>query len=115
MARRHAWGINGEPLQWEPPASWVTATAWPGADPAGADPGPVHQALLTGDMPVTRVASSLRISADHMRQILRHHRCPCPCGRSGGASTPAASGPPRTPPRTPMPSASNWTGCASST
>ena len=74
----HSWGIDGEPLQWQPPADWVTATTWPGADPADADPGPVHQALLRGDMPVTSVASSLGISADHMRQILRHHPLPIP-------------------------------------
>lgn len=73
-----SWGIDSEPLQWQPPASWVTATAWPGADPADADPGPVHHALLKGDMPVTRVSSSLGISADHMRQILRHHPLPMP-------------------------------------
>lgn len=73
-----SWGIGGEPLQWQPPASWVSVTAWPGADPADADPGPVHQALLQGDMPVTGVASSLGISADHMRQILRHHPLPMP-------------------------------------
>jgi hypothetical protein len=73
-----SWGINGEPLQWQPPADWVTAAAWPGADPADADPGPVHQALLQGNMPVSRVASSLGISADHMRQILRHHPLPMP-------------------------------------
>lgn len=73
-----SWGIDGEPLQWQPPASWVTATTWPGADPAAADPGPVHRALLKGDMPVTSVALSLGISADHMRQILRHHPLPMP-------------------------------------
>jgi hypothetical protein len=110
-----SWGIDGEPLQWQPPADWVSVTTWPGADPADADPGPVHQALLQGDMPVTGVASSLGISADRMRQILRHHPLPMPCGRSGGASTPWPSSPPRTPPRTPMPSTSTWTGCARST
>jgi hypothetical protein len=73
-----SWGINGEPLQWQPPADWVSVTAWPGADPADADPSPVHQALLQGDMPVSRVAASLGISADHMRQILRHHPLPMP-------------------------------------
>lgn len=72
------WGLGGEPLQWQPPASWVTATTWPGADPADADPGPVHHAMLKGDMPVTRVAASLGISAEHMRQILRHHPLPAP-------------------------------------
>lgn len=72
------WGIGGEPLQWQPPADWVTAAAWPGADPATADPGPVHQALLQGDMPLTQVAASLGISAEHTRQILRHHPLPVP-------------------------------------
>lgn len=46
--------------------------------PRRRHPGPVHQALLKGDMPVTSVASSLGISADHMRQILRHHPLPMP-------------------------------------
>jgi hypothetical protein len=44
-------------------------------------------------MPVTGVASSLGISADHMRQILRHHPLPMPCVRSGGASAPGPAAP----------------------
>jgi hypothetical protein len=38
----HTHRINGEPLEWQPPPSWVTATTWPGADPAGQQPGVLY-------------------------------------------------------------------------
>ena len=79
-ARRvlRAGGISGEPLEWQPPASWVTISTWPGSDPAATDPGPIHHALLSGSTPAARVAADLGLSADHLRQILHHHPLPRP-------------------------------------
>ncbi|HET9971304.1 MAG TPA: hypothetical protein VFQ68_23920 [Streptosporangiaceae bacterium] len=73
-----SWGINDEPVQWQPPASWVTVTTWPGADPASTDPFPIHHALLHEDTPPAQVAADLGISPDHLRQVLRRHPLPRP-------------------------------------
>jgi hypothetical protein len=73
-----AWGISDEPVQWQPPDDWVSATSWPGADPARTDPGPVHHALLHTDTPPAQIAAGLGISVDHLRQVLRRHPLPRP-------------------------------------
>jgi hypothetical protein len=70
--------MSGEPVQWEPPASWVTAGSWPGADPAQTDPGPIHRALFRQDTPPTRIAASLGISIGHLRHVLLLHPLPRP-------------------------------------
>ncbi len=72
------WGIGGEPLQWQPPGDWVTATAWPGADPARTDPAPIHRALLDDETPPFQIAADLGISLGHLRQVLRRHPLPRP-------------------------------------
>jgi TniQ/Bacterial regulatory helix-turn-helix protein, lysR family len=72
------WGIGGEPLHWQPPDDWVTAPAWPGADPARTDPGPIHHALLNDATPPVQIASDLGISLGHLRQVLRRHPLPRP-------------------------------------
>jgi hypothetical protein len=79
-ARRllHGWGIDGEPLEWQPPATWVTVTTWPGADPERTDPIPIHRALLRDHALPARIAADLGISLDHLRQVLRHHPLPRP-------------------------------------
>jgi hypothetical protein len=94
------WGIGGEPLQWQPPDDWVTAPAWPGADPARTDPGPIHHALLNDATPPVQIASDLGISLGHLRQVLRRHPLPrprrpvrytlVPAPESPGSSAPAA-------------------------
>ena len=70
-------GIGGEPLQWQPPAHWVTATKWPGSDPDQTDPDRIHRALL-GRAPHTQVAASLGISTEHLRYVTRQHPRPQP-------------------------------------
>jgi hypothetical protein len=79
-ARRllHGWGTGGEPLHWQPPDEWVTATAWPGADPARTDPAPIHRALLDDETPPLQIAADLGISLGHLRQVLRLHPLPRP-------------------------------------
>jgi hypothetical protein len=72
------WGTGDEPLHWQPPDDWVTAPAWPGADPARTDPGPIHHALLNEDTPPVQVAANLGISLGHLRQVLRRHPLPRP-------------------------------------
>lgn len=74
----HGWGIQDEPLEWQPPAHWVTATIWPGADPEHTDPAPIHRALLSDHAPPARIAAGLGISVDHLRQVLHHHPLPRP-------------------------------------
>jgi hypothetical protein len=71
------WGVGGEPLQWQPPDDWVTATTWPGADPAVTDP-PIHRALLDDGTPPFQIAADLGISLGHLRQVLRRHPLPRP-------------------------------------
>src|ERR1017187_8498234 len=66
-------GIDGEPVEWQPPPGWVTATAWPGADPAHTDPAPIHHAMLHEHTPPGQIAANLGISLDHLRQVLRCH------------------------------------------
>ncbi len=73
-----AWGIDDEPLQWQPPSAWVTVTTWPGADPAHTDPAPIHHALLHENTPPGQIAAGLGISLDHLRQVLRRHPLPRP-------------------------------------
>jgi hypothetical protein len=75
QARRllSTWGIDDEPVEWQPPADWVTVTTWPGADPAGTDPAPIHRALLHEHTPPGQIAADLGISADHLSQVLRRH------------------------------------------
>lgn len=75
-------GIN-EPLQWQPPTTWVTATTWPGADPDHTDHRPIHQAVLNRWAtapehwsPTAQAAKSLGISNEHLRHVLRHHPLP---------------------------------------
>jgi len=72
------WGTGGEPLHWQPPDEWVTATAWPGADPARTDPAPIHRALLDDETPPFQIAADLGISIGHLRQVLRWHPLPRP-------------------------------------
>jgi hypothetical protein len=72
------WGIGDEALHWQPPDDWVTATAWPGADPARTDPAPIHHALLNDGTPPVQVAANLGISLGHLRQVLRRHPLPRP-------------------------------------
>ena len=72
------WGIGDEPLHWQPPGDWVTATAWPGADPACTDPAPIHHALLNDETPPVQIAADLGISLGHLRQVLRRHPLPRP-------------------------------------
>ena len=88
------WGIGGEPLQWQPPDDWVTATAWPGADPARTDPAPIHHALLDDETPPVQIATNLGISLGHLRQVLRRHPLPGPAARSATPSSPRPSRPP---------------------
>jgi molybdenum-dependent DNA-binding transcriptional regulator ModE len=71
-------GIRDEPLEWQPPPGWVTATTWPGADPACTDPAPIHHALLDEHTPPGQIAANLGISPDHLRQVLRYHPLPRP-------------------------------------
>jgi hypothetical protein len=72
------WGAGDEPLHWQPPDDWVTATAWPGPDPARTDPAPVHHALLNKDATPAQIAADLGISLGHLRQVLRRHPLPRP-------------------------------------
>ena len=94
------WGITSEPLQWQPPPTWVTATTWPGADPAQTDPAPIHRALLRDHAPPARIAACLGISIDHLRQVLRHHPLPRPlhpARRTPAPAIPPADAPPGQP------------------
>jgi TniQ/Bacterial regulatory helix-turn-helix protein, lysR family len=72
------WGADNEPLHWQPPDDWVTATAWPGPDPARTDPAPIHHALLNKDATPAQIAADLGISPGHLRQVLRRHPLPRP-------------------------------------
>ena len=92
-----ACGIDDEPLEWQPPARWVTATTWPGADPVGTDPAPVHHALLHEHTPPAQIAANMGISLDHLRQVLRYHPLPrplCPIRRTLIPKATPASPPP---------------------
>jgi hypothetical protein len=71
-------GITDEPLQWQPPTSWVTVTAWPGTEPDQTDPAPLHEALQQGH-PVGLIARNHGISTEHLRYLIRRHPVP---GRS---------------------------------
>jgi hypothetical protein len=79
-------GITAEPLQWQPPASWVTTTTWPGADPDHTDPAPLHHALLQHDQPASRIAQAHGLSLEHLRHVIRRHPLP------GGTQPPARPG-----------------------
>jgi len=69
-------GITTEPLQWQPPASWVTITTWPGTDPGHTDPAPLHHALLQHDQPASHIAQAHGLSLEHLRHVIRHHPVP---------------------------------------
>ncbi|MDA8357705.1 MAG: LysR family transcriptional regulator [Actinomycetota bacterium] len=66
-------GITREPLQWEPPTSWVSATDWPGSDPDLTDPEPIHEAVCSWRARHRHVAASLGISTQHLRYVIRRH------------------------------------------
>lgn len=66
-------GITGEPLQWQPPTHWVTATDWPGSDPDRTDPDVIRRALLAPGTPHSHVAAALGISTEHLRYVIRQH------------------------------------------
>lgn len=68
-------GITNEPVQWQPPADWVTVEDWPGVDPDHTDPAPIHQALLN-HTPVSRIAKQLGLSAEHLRHVVRSNPLP---------------------------------------
>lgn len=68
-------GITDEPLQWQPPAGWVSVQHWPGADPEHTDPAPIHQALLAGTPP-SHVAKRFGLSTEHLRYLMRRHPLP---------------------------------------
>lgn len=55
-----------EPVTWEPPARWVSWTAWPGTDPAsiGKDS---FSALLATAGSVHDAAAALRLTPEHVR------------------------------------------------
>ena len=71
-------GITGEPLQWQPPTSWITVGDWPGADPDLTDPEPIHRALCGWRARHSQVAASLGISTEHLRYVIRQHPRPSP-------------------------------------
>lgn len=66
-------GITDEPLQWQPPTSWVSVTDWPGAEPDLTDPEPIHQALRTWRARHSQIAASLGISTEHLRYVICQH------------------------------------------
>ncbi|NYE68978.1 hypothetical protein BKA15_003430 [Microlunatus parietis] len=74
-------GITGEPLTWEPPTDWVSASRWPGAEPEHTDPALVHRAILDRHQSIPTIAAELGISLQHVRTVLRAHPLPRP-GRS---------------------------------
>lgn len=84
-------GITGEPLQWQPPTHWVTATDWPGSDPDQTDPEVVHRALLERGTRHSHVARSLGISTDHLRYVVRQHPRPHPAYPTRRALIPVVS------------------------
>lgn len=69
-------GVAGEPMQWQPPTSWVSTTDWPGTDPDLTDPEPIHQAVCSWRARQHQVASSLGISTEHLRYVIRRHPRP---------------------------------------
>lgn len=71
-------GITSEPVTWEPPAEWVSTTAWPGADPADTDPASIHTAILQHHRSVHAVAAERQVSVEHIRTVLRTHSLPEP-------------------------------------
>ncbi|MEU4360355.1 TniQ family protein [Promicromonospora sp. NPDC023987] len=71
-------GITDEPLTWEPPASWITTTDWPGTDPDHTDPAAIHHAILEGRMPVHQVAADLGVCIEHVHTVLHRHPLPRP-------------------------------------
>jgi hypothetical protein len=79
-------GITDEPLQWQPPTTWVTVTAWPGVDPDHTDPAPLHQALHQAGQSASDIAQAHGLSLEHLRHVVRHHPRPGttePVTRSG--------------------------------
>lgn len=85
-------GITGEPLQWQPPADWVTVTNWPGADPDRTDPDLIHRGLLSSRRtPHSRLAASLGISTEHLRYVIRKHPRANPASPNRRVLAPATS------------------------
>jgi hypothetical protein len=98
-------GITDEPLQWHPPAGWVTVRHWPGVDPDHTDPAPIHQALLAGTPP-SHVAKRLGLSTEHLRYVVRRHPLPDTTPRipRGAVILPRPAGPAAAqPPHPPRP------------
>jgi len=71
-------GITGEPLTWQPPVTWITATTWPGSDPDQTDPAPIHAAILGQRLTPQQAAGAAGISIEHLRVVLRRHPLPRP-------------------------------------
>ena len=69
-------GITEEPLEWQPPTTWVTVTDWPGSDPDQTDPDVIHRALPKREARHSHVAASLGISTEHVRYVIRQHPRP---------------------------------------
>lgn len=84
-------GISDEPLQWEPPTSWVSVTDWPGAEPELTDPEPIHRALRAWRARHSQVAASLGISTEHLRHVIRQHPRPSPATPSRRVLVPSGS------------------------
>lgn len=74
LRRLAALGID-EPVQWEPPFSWVPELDWPGPHPAEIDTAAMWRMLRTGNGP-GRVAMLLGTSLEHVRAAALHHRDP---------------------------------------
>jgi len=93
-------GITDEPLQWQPPTSWVTVSDWPGAEPDLTEPEPIHRAVRGWRARQSQVATSLGISTEHLRYVIRQHPRPSPAaptrrvlvppGSSGQSTRPAS-------------------------
>lgn len=69
-------GITDEPLQWQPPTSWVTLTCWPGVEPDQTDPAPLHHALHRGGHSASHIAQAHGLSLEHLRHVIRRHPRP---------------------------------------
>lgn len=90
--------VTGEPLQWEPPTSWISVTDWPGADPDLTKPEPLHDALCYWRARQRQVAASLGISTEHLRYVIRRHPRSSPRYPTRRTLTPVASADKHKPP-----------------
>ena len=106
-------GISGEPLQWQPPASWITVGDWPGADPDLTDPEPIHGALC-GLAGTTQPSSGVARHLDRA-PALRHPSAPKTRPCLSDPTTPR--GTEGRPPRPASPKVIRWipNGCAMNT